>query len=60
MNSYVKALDPPLAAEGGVNVPITGTTDPFEALDNLMSVIEMLCPEWPARESSANFRNLRL
>jgi hypothetical protein len=25
--------------------------DPFEALDDLMVVIEALCPKWPPRET---------
>lgn len=29
------------------------TQDPFQALDDLMQVIEALCPEWPPRESLA-------
>jgi hypothetical protein len=36
--------------EGGiVHVPATTSRDPFEALDDLMTVIEALCPVWPNR-----------
>jgi len=35
-------------------------TDPFEALDDLMVVIEALCPRWPPRESFGPMPMLRL
>lgn len=31
-------------------MPASAGADPFRALDDLMIVIEALCPEWPARE----------
>jgi hypothetical protein len=41
----------PIAADGGItHVPAAATRDPFEALDDLMTVIEALCPVWPHRE----------
>jgi hypothetical protein len=41
----------PFAADGGItHVPAATRLDPFEALDNLMTVIEALCPVWPNRE----------
>jgi len=41
----------PLAADGGLtHVPAATSRDPFEALDDLMTVIEALCPVWPRRE----------
>ena len=43
----------PLAAGGGVTVPISSEREPYEVLDDLMSVVEALCPRWPPRE---NFR----
>jgi hypothetical protein len=41
----------PFAVDGGIT-HVRGTTgrDPFEALDDLMTVIEPLCPVWPNRE----------
>lgn len=39
------------AADGGMtHVPMATGRDPFEALDDLMTVIEALCPVWPNRE----------
>jgi hypothetical protein len=41
----------PFAADGGItHVPAATSRDPFEALDDLMTVIEALCPVWPKRE----------
>jgi hypothetical protein len=41
----------PFAAHGGItHVPAATSRDPFEALDDLMTVIEALCPVWPNRE----------
>lgn len=39
----------PLAAEGGIATPTESARDPFEALDDLMAVVEALCPVWPSR-----------
>jgi hypothetical protein len=40
-----------LAADGGITHVAAATgRDPFEALDDLMTVIEALCPVWPNRE----------
>ena len=41
----------PFAADGGItHVPEVTSRDPLEALDDLMTVIEALCPVWPNRE----------
>jgi hypothetical protein len=40
----------PFAAEGGItHVEAATGRDPFEAFDDLMTVIEALCPVWPDR-----------
>jgi len=48
-----------LVAEGGLpEAPIESDGDPFRALDELMVVVEALCPTWPERptfESSTRF-----
>lgn len=49
MNSSSSALHP-LSSDGGVTSTATDTRDPFEVLDDLMQVIEALCPTWPERE----------
>ncbi len=41
----------PLAVEGGVTIALQETRDPFEVLDDLMTVVEALCPTWPPRDS---------
>jgi hypothetical protein len=41
----------PFAADGGItHVQAATSRDPFEALDDLMTVIDALCPVWPHRE----------
>jgi hypothetical protein len=39
-----------LSGDGGISSPPSDTRDPFEVLDDLMQVIEALCPTWPDRE----------
>jgi hypothetical protein len=41
----------PLAADGGIKTSPVSTRDPYEVLDDLMVVVEALCPRWPARET---------
>lgn len=51
--------EPIIAGEGGVTTPVTDDRNPFEILDDLMQVVEALCPEWPEREpfpESAEFK----
>ncbi len=50
MNSCAKSTDPPLAASGGVIAPVRDREDPYRALDDLMAVVEALCPLWPQRD----------
>jgi hypothetical protein len=40
----------PLSSTAGVSAPLADARDPFEVLDDLMQVVEALCPTWPARE----------
>jgi hypothetical protein len=41
----------PIAADGGItHVAAATNRDPLEALDDLMTLIEALCPVWPHRE----------
>jgi hypothetical protein len=40
----------PFVGEGGVPYTADATRDPFAALDDLMTVVEALCPVWPTRE----------
>jgi hypothetical protein len=54
MSFYGKSADQPIVAEGGLDGAIGTPSDqnPYAALDDLMVVIEALCPRWPERESS--------
>jgi hypothetical protein len=50
MNSFrTMPSEQPLAGAGGDRVPATSESDPFRVLDDLMSVVEALCPTWPQR-----------
>lgn len=49
-----------IAAEGGVTAPIESARDPYERLDDLMVVIEALCPKYPERESFTGNEVFRL
>lgn len=54
MNSPENSLQP-FAAEGGLPPgPIDSGRDPFRALDDLMVVVEALCPVWPDRPTFEN------
>lgn len=49
MSSSAKSTEAPLAAGAGIDVAPTVPDDPYEALDDLMAVVEALCPVWPKR-----------
>ena len=36
---------------------IESDRDPYETLDDLMTVVEALCPEWPRREPFTGKKN---
>ena len=52
--------DPPFTADAGIQSPAGQPEDGFRALDDLMVVIEALCPLWPAREPFAVCRSMLL
>ena len=54
MNSFAKLTEPPLAGDGGVNASVRYEEDPFRTLDDLMAVVEALCPVWPQRDAFVN------
>jgi len=49
MSSCVIPPEQPLAGGGGVHAPPLRESDPFLELDDLMAVVEALCPTWPQR-----------
>lgn len=49
MNSPNAPVDAPFAASAGVQSPVATEADPYAALDELMVVVEALCPVWPER-----------
>ncbi len=50
----------PLSSTGGTNSPSTDSRDPFVALDDLMQVVEALCPTWPNRELFSDTATFKL
>ncbi len=54
MNSYANSTETPLAADGGLRAPACGGEDPYRTLDDLMAVVETLCPVWPQRGAFVN------
>lgn len=68
MNSSPSSTDPyslahrqdMLVADGGIRVPAPPMRNPFEALDDLMVVVEALCPTWPPRESFGAMPDMRI
>ncbi len=60
MNSSEKPPDPPFAAEAGIPSLVARSEDGLRELDDLMVVIEALCPRWPPREPFAPSTTLLL
>jgi len=60
MNSSKQPIEPPLVRDGGIARPPCGTRDPYEALDDLMAVVEVLCPVWPERRTFAESTDYRI
>jgi hypothetical protein len=53
MSSFAKSAEPPFAAEGDLAGPHPREEeDSYRTLDDLMAVIEALCPVWPWRETT--------
>lgn len=49
-----------VAGAGAVATPAADARDPYEALDDLMAVVEALCPSWPPRPGFGPMPDLRL
>jgi hypothetical protein len=49
-----------LVRDGGIRADRRPAQDAFEALDDLMMVVEALCPRWPTRAPFGPMRDLRL
>lgn len=60
MTAFPGPVEPPFAAAGGIVVPVNGDWDPLEVLDDLMVVVEGLCPAWPQRGTFENMDKLWL
>lgn len=51
MSSFAKSAEQPFAAEGGLDFAPRREDDPYLVLDDLMAVVEALCPTWPQRNA---------
>lgn len=51
MNSSANSIETPLAGDGGLPAPPYVGEDPYRSLDELMVVVETLCPVWPQRDA---------
>ena len=49
MKSSTTSVDAPFASGAGLPAGASEHEDPYRALDELMVVVEALCPEWPRR-----------
>lgn len=49
-----------LVAGGGLQSSVAAQRDPFEALDDLMVVVEALCPEWVQKPTLSGTEVFRL
>ncbi|MGA9854664.1 MAG: hypothetical protein WBR29_05240 [Gammaproteobacteria bacterium] len=50
----------PLAGGGSLEIPVVSWRDPYEILDDLMIVVEELCPVWPQRATFSDRDIFRL
>lgn len=60
MSSFAKSVESPLASEGGIDSPPLLEDDPYQALDDLMAAVEILCPVWPPRDGFRAGSNMLL
>ncbi|HEY4214769.1 MAG TPA: hypothetical protein VGM84_25055 [Steroidobacteraceae bacterium] len=59
----MSSIDPPthpLVSDGGIEPKIVESADPFTALDELMQVVEALCPTYPPRGTFARSTKFKL
>lgn len=47
----MKGDDQPLAGDAVMQASQSAAADPYRQLDDLMAVVEALCPAWPERET---------
>jgi hypothetical protein len=59
MNSTATPEPPILIGSVPASAP-SHPADPFLALDELMVVLEALCPRWPARPPASDMTDMRL
>ena len=50
----------PFAAAGGLRTFPRREEDPYQALDDLLAAVEVLCPAWPPRDTFPAGMEMRL
>jgi hypothetical protein len=60
MSSSERLPEPPFAASAGIKSAALRPEDWLRALDDLMVVVEALCPQWPEREPFTRTGTMRL
>ncbi|MGA7539174.1 MAG: hypothetical protein WBW93_10435 [Steroidobacteraceae bacterium] len=60
MSFFERPPEPPFAADAGLQSPAARPEDWLRALDELMVVVEALCPRWPALEPFAHSKTMLL
>lgn len=60
MSSFERPPEPPLAGGSGVYRSLPPQKDPYRTLDDLMAVVEALCPTWPERATFVGAGKMRL
>jgi hypothetical protein len=60
MNSSSKPAESHITGSGGAAPPVSSESDPLKALDDLMAVVEELCPVRTRRDTFKNTCDIRL
>lgn len=60
MSSFETRSEPPIVSDGGLSRTPGPIEDPYRALDDLMVVVEALCPVWPRRPLFSDMPMMRL
>jgi hypothetical protein len=60
MNSSKNQTEQSFVGADVIQLPAAPQSDPFRALDDLMSVVEALCPTWPERGPFVNIGEMLL
>jgi len=62
MNSSTASheTEQPVASGAGARAAVPSPADPYQVLDELMALVEALCPRWPERGTTVDSGEMRL